>query len=128
MRVDSLSSVYLKFSSWTWWYSQSFPLKRSLGVVVLSHSWVLYVEVGVTQGSLSACPPGIWIYLGGPTYPHHLFSPLCGIASEESLCPAPLALAFKPGVSGGQRDLSLFIFHFLVIWIMFLQVVCLLFC
>lgn len=83
--------------------------------MVLSHSWVLHVEVGVTQGSLSGCPTGIWIYLGGLTYPHHLFSPLCGIASEESLCPAPLALAFKPGVSGGQRDLSLFIFHFLVI-------------
>lgn len=29
VHVDSLSSVYLKFSPWTWWYSQSFPLKRS---------------------------------------------------------------------------------------------------
>lgn len=44
---------FLKFSPLT---LPSFPLRSLIGVVVLSRSWVLYVEMGVTQGSLSALP------------------------------------------------------------------------
>lgn len=53
--VDSLCSVFLKFSPQTWTCILSPSLKRSMGVLVLSHSWMLCV-CRVTPGSLAASP------------------------------------------------------------------------
>lgn len=73
--MDGLCSLILKFSPSSKSVSSSLPLKSPDDVLVLSHSWVLRVEMGVTQERLvlavdSLLDTGIWIPLGGPAYPH----------------------------------------------------------
>lgn len=52
MGVDCTCSVILKFSPLSLCLHSCLPLKSPDAVLVLSHSWVLYVDMGVTQESL----------------------------------------------------------------------------